>query len=111
MLDELNEEASKEELAFDMFFSEFVEYKTAREILKFLFSLPVGTWFNTFIFVEKFKQLKIIYKNNPILSELNISICWLSEPNHKNKQYKIILFMDEKMNYYRLAYYNSDSLT
>jgi len=44
-----------EELAFDGFFSEFVEYQTSNEILKFLFSLPVGQWFNTRIFVEKFE--------------------------------------------------------
>ena len=44
-----------EELAFDRFFSEFVEYQTSNEILKFLFSLPVGQWFNTRIFVEKFE--------------------------------------------------------
>ena len=99
-----------EELAFDGFFSEFVEYQTSNEILKFLFSLPVGQWFNTRIFVEKFEQLKRMYENNSVLSKLNISICWLNEPNSHHNQYKIILFMDENINYYRLAYYNSHAL-
>lgn len=99
-----------EELAFDGFFSEFVEYQTSNEILKFLFSLPAGEWFNTCIFVEKFERLKKTYENNPVLSKLNISICWLNEPNPHYNQYKIILFMDENMNYYRLAYYNSHAL-
>ena len=51
-----------------------------------------------------------MYENNSVLSKLNISICWLNEPNPHYNQYKIILFMDENMNYYRLAYYNSHAL-
>jgi len=51
-----------------------------------------------------------MYENNSVLSKLNISICWLNEPNSHHNQYKIILFMDENINYYRLAYYNSHAL-
>lgn len=100
---------NKLELAFELAVSQFVEYRESNEIVSFLFSLPSNTWFKMSLFSDKFIFLSDFIKNDKIVNELKISVCWMRHPEVNNPYY-IILFLEEVMSYSRVAFYNTNQL-
>lgn len=90
-------------LKFDMLIAQIIAQKSSQPILRDIFGHSSGNWVNFRNYIDEDTY------NNEYMG-LNVYMCWLSDINAPNDQWRLVAFFENNQLYSQILIFNMNTL-